>query len=176
MKKNILIYGLIAGALVSGFMLYTMNNLSHCKGSVDYNTSMFIGYASMLIAFCLVFVGIRNYRNNYNGGIITFGKSFKIGIMIVLIASTIYVVSWLIDYYWFIPDFAEKYSANMLNEMRNSGATADEIQKQSQELESMSTILNNPFLNALVTYTEILPIGLVVTVISSLILKRKSSN
>ncbi|HAP00458.1 MAG TPA: DUF4199 domain-containing protein [Bacteroidetes bacterium] len=176
MKKNILIYGLIAGALVSGFMLYTMNNLSHCEGSVDYNTSMFIGYASMLIAFCLVFVGIRNYRNNYNGGIITFGKSFKIGIMIVLIASTIYVVSWLIDYYWFIPDFAEKYSANMLNEMRNSGATADEIQKQSQELESMSTILNNPFLNALVTYTEILPIGLVVTVISSLILKRKSSN
>ena len=165
MKKNILIYGLIAGALVSGFMLYTMNNLSHCEGSVDYNTSMFIGYASMLIAFCLVFVGIRNYRNNYNGGIITFGKSFKIGIMIVLIASTIYVVSWLIDYYWFIPDFAEKYSANMLNEMRNSGATADEIQKQSQELESMSTILNNPFLNALVTYTEILPIGLVVTVI-----------
>ena len=151
MKKNILIYGLIAGALVSGFMLYTMNNLSHCEGSVDYNTSMFIGYASMLIAFCLVFVGIRNYRNNYNGGIITFGKSFKIGIMIVLIASTIYVVSWLIDYYWFIPDFAEKYSANMLNEMRNSGATADEIQKQSQELESMSTILNNPFLNALVT-------------------------
>ena len=165
MKKNILIYGLIAGALVSGFMLYTMNNLSHCEGSVDYNTSMFIGYASMLIAFCLVFVGIRNYRNNYNGGIITFGKSFKIGIMIVLIASSIYVVSWLIDYYWFIPDFAEKYSANMLNEMRNSGATADEIQKQSQELESMSTILNNPFLNALVTYTEILPIGLVVTVI-----------
>ena len=176
MKKNILIYGLIAGALVSGFMLYTMNNLSHCEGSVDYNTSMFIGYASMLIAFSLVFVGIRNYRNNYNGGVITFGKSFKIGIMIVLIASTIYVVSWLIDYYWFIPDFAEKYSANMLNEMRNSGATADEIQKQSQELESMSTILNNPFLNALVTYTEILPIGLVVTVISSLILKRKSSN
>src|ERR1017187_9822075 len=72
---------------------------------------MLIGYASMLVALSLVFVGIRNYRDKYNNGVISFGKAFKIGIMIVLIASTIYVVAWLIDYFFFIPDFMEKYSS-----------------------------------------------------------------
>src|SRR3954467_10827026 len=116
MKKNIIIYGLIAGIIVSFLMLFTVNNLSHCEGNVDYNTSMLIGYASMLIAFSLVFVGIRNYRDKYNGGVITFGKAFKIGMMIVLIASTIYVLAWLIDYFFFVPDFLEKYTTQTLDE------------------------------------------------------------
>ena len=112
MKKNIIIYGIIAGIIVSVLMLSTVNYLSHCEGNVDYDTSLIIGYASMLIAFSLVFVGIRNYRDKYNEGVISFGKAFKIGIMIVLIASTIYVVAWLIDYFFFIPDFMEKYSSH----------------------------------------------------------------
>ena len=95
MKRNILIYGSIAGVVVSVLMLITVNTLSHCKGNVSYDTSMLIGYASMLIAFSLVFVGIRNYRDKYNGGVISFGNAFKIGILIVLIASTIYVFAWL---------------------------------------------------------------------------------
>ena len=74
MTKNIIIYGLIAGVLVSIFMLFTVNYASYCTGNVDYDTSMLIGYASMLVAFSLVFVGIRNYRNKYNGGVISFGK------------------------------------------------------------------------------------------------------
>ena len=99
MKKNIIIYGLIAGIVVSIAMLLSVNSMGHRDGNFDYGTSLFIGYASMVIAFSLVFVGIRNYRNNYNGGVISFGKAFKIGIMIVLIASTIYVVAWLFCFY-----------------------------------------------------------------------------
>ena len=100
MKKNIIIYGLIAGIVVSVLMLFSVNSISHREGNFDYDRSMLIGYASMLIAFSLVFVGIRNYRDKYNEGVISFGKAFKIGIMIVLIASTIYVVAWLIDYFF----------------------------------------------------------------------------
>ena len=174
MKKNIIIYGLIAGIVVSILMLFSVNGISHREGNFDYNTSLFIGYASMLIAFSLVFVGIRNYRNKYNNGVISFGKAFKIGIMIVLIASTIYVIAWLIDYFFFIPDFAEKYSAHMLDKLKASGASQIEIDKQTKEMASMSKMLNNPFYNAMMTYVEILPVGLVVTLISSLILKRKS--
>jgi hypothetical protein len=86
MKKNIIVYGLIAGIIVSILMLFNVNYISHCEGSVDYDTSMLIGYASMVVAFSLVFVGIRNYRDKYNGGVISFGKAFKVGILIVLIA------------------------------------------------------------------------------------------
>ena len=174
MKKNIIIYGLIAGAVVAVLMLSTVNYISHCEGNVDYDTSMLIGYASMLIAFSLVFVGIRNYRDKYNEGIISFGKAFKIGIMIVLIASTIYVAAWLIDYFYFIPDFMEKYSAHMLDQLRASGASQVEIDKQAKEMADFATMYNNPFFNAMMTYIEILPVGLVVTLISSFILKRKS--
>src|SRR5436189_2967823 len=123
MKKNIIIYGLIAGIVVSVLMLFSTNYISHVEGKVDYNTSLLIGYASMLLAFSLVFVGIRNYRDKYNGGVISFGKAFKIGIVMVLIASTIYVIAWLIDYYFFIPDFMEKYATHTLNELKASGAS-----------------------------------------------------
>lgn len=175
MKKNVLIYGLIAGIVVSILMLSTVNYISHCEGNVDYGTSMLIGYASMLIAFSLVYVGIRNYRDKYNGGVISFGKAFKIGMLIVLIASTIYVVAWLIDYFFFIPDFMEKYSAHTLDELKASGASQIEIDKQAKEMVNMVTMLKNPFFNAMMAYAEILPVGLVVTLISSLILKKKTA-
>jgi flagellar biosynthesis protein FliQ len=174
-KKNIIIYGLIAGIVVSILMLSTVNYISHCEGNVDYGTSMLIGYASMLIAFSLVFVGIRNYRDKYNGGVISFGKAFKTGIMIVLIASTIYVVAWLIDYYFFIPDFAEKYSAHTLDELKASGASQIKIDKETKEMANFVKMFKNPFFNAMMTYAEILPVGLIVTLISSLILKRKTA-
>jgi amino acid transporter len=175
MKKNIIIYGLIAGIVVSILMLCSVNYLSHCEGNVDYDTSMLIGYASMLISFSLVFVGIRNYRDKYNEGVISFGKAFKIGIMIVLIASTIYVVAWLIDYFFFIPDFMEKYSAHTLDKLKAGGASQIEIDKQTKEMASVGKMYKNPFFNAMMTYVEILPAGLIVTLISSLILKRKAA-
>ena len=176
MKKNIIIYGLIAGIIVSVFMLIGVNSMSHREGSFDYNTSLLIGYASMLIAFSLVFVGIRNYRDKYNNGVISFGKAFKIGIMIVLIASTIYVVAWLIDYFFFIPDFMEKFSAHSIAELKASGASQIEIEKETKEMADFAVMYKNPFFNALMTYVEILPVGLIVTLISSLILKRKATN
>lgn len=173
MKKNIIIYGVIAGTVVSVLMLFTVNYYSHCEGNVDYENSMLIGYASMLLAFSMVFVGIRNYRDKYNGGIISFGKAFKIGILIVLIASTMYVIAWLIDYFFFIPDFLEKYSAHTIAELKASGASQAEIEAQTKEMEWFGAMYQNPFFNAAMTYMEILPVGLIVTLISSLILKRK---
>ena len=157
-------------------MLSTGNYISHCEGTIDYTRSLLIGYASMLISFSLVFVGIRNYRDKYNEGVISFGKAFKIGIMIVLIASTIYVVAWLIDYFFFIPDFIEKYSAHMLDQLRASGASQIEIDKQTKEMASLGRMYKNPFFNAMMTYIEILPVGLIVTLISSFILKRKTAH
>ncbi len=169
MKKNIIIYGLIAGIVVSFLMLFSISI------GFDFNIGLLIGYASMLIAFSFVFVGIRNYRDKYNGGVISFSKAFKIGIMIVLIASTIYVIAWLIDYYFFNPDYLEKYAAHMLDKLKASGASQIEIDKQTKEMADFAKMFKNPFFNAMMTYVEILPVGLIVTLISSFILKRKTA-
>lgn len=135
---------------------------------------MLVGYASMLVAFSLVFVGIRNYRDKYNAGVISFGKAFKIGFMIALIASTIYVIVWMIDYFFFIPDFMDRFSAHQLEELKASGISQKELDKEAADMASFMTLYKNPLFNALITYIEILPMGLVVTLISSLILKRKA--
>ncbi len=169
MKKNIIIYGIIAGIIVSILMLFSISI------KMDYDISLFVGYASMLLAFSLVFVGIRNYRNNYNNGVVSFGKAFKIGITIVLIASTIYVIAWLIDYVYFVPDYLEKYSAHMIDKLKEGGASQIEIDKQTKEMADFAVMYKNPFFNAMMTYVEILPVGLIVTLISSLILKRKTA-
>ena len=176
MKRTIINNGLIAGIIVSVLMLASVNFMSHREGGMDYNTSLLIGYASMLIAFSLVFTGIRNDRDKNYGGVISFGKAFKTGILIVLIASTMYVVAWMIDYYFFIPDFMERYSTHMLEQMKASGASQAEMDKQAAEMANFAEMYKSPFFNAMMTYMEILPVGLVVTLASSLILKRKSAN
>lgn len=175
MKKNILVYGLIAGALVSIVMSIMVHTMSFSDGNMDFDNGMVLGYASMLISFSLVFVGIRNYRNQYNHGVISFGQAFKIGILIVLIASTMYVITWLINYFYFIPDFLEKYSAHTLEKLKSSGASAEKIEAQTKEMADFAVMYKNPFFNAMMTYMEILPVGLVVTLISSFILKRKAA-
>lgn len=174
MQKNIVIYGIAAGIVVTILMVFNINFIGH-EGKVDYDTSLILGYASMLIAFSLVYVGIRNYRDKYNGGVISFGKAFKIGIIIVLIASTIFVAAWLIDYFFFIPDYMEKYSAHELDKLKASGANQVEIDKLTKKLANFAEMFKNPLFNAMMTYAEILPVGLIVTIISSLILKRKTT-
>ena len=171
MRKNIIIYGLIAGLIVSALMAV---NLGMVNKSGDFGNSVMIGYATMVIAFSLIFVGVKNYRDKYNGGVISFGKAFKIGFFITLIASTIYVVVWLVEEHFFFPDFIDKYTAHEIGKLQSSGASATELASKTKELEQAKEMYKNPALKILMTYAEILPVGLLVTLISSLILKRKA--
>lgn len=171
MKKSIIIYGIIAGVITAGWLVVS---LAIYKGSEEkqFENGMWYGYASMLLAFSLIFVCIKSFRDKHNSGLITFGQAFKIGLFITLIASSIYVVSWLVDYYFFIPDFMEKYTAIMISNMKAEGATQAEISKKTAEMAEFGKMYQNPLFNAMLTYAEILPVGLVVTLISSLILKK----
>lgn len=140
MKKNILIYGVISGLIVSAIMFLSVGNIT------DFNTGLVVGYASMLIAFSLVYVGIKNYRDKYNGGVISFGKAFKIGIFIVLISSTIYVIAWLIDFNYFVPDYLEKNSIKVIDDLKAAGTSQIEIDNKAKEMADFAVLYKNPFL------------------------------
>ena len=170
MRRIILICGLIAGLIVSSTMVYSM---ILCYRSNKFEGNMLLGYASMLIAFSMIFVGIRSYRNKYNQGVISFGKAFRIGLFIALVASSIYVIVWLIDYYLFIPDFMDRYTTHILNQAKSSGATEAEMVTKTKEMAMYTDMYKNPLFVILLTYAEILPVGLIVSLISALILKRK---
>lgn len=170
MKKTVIVFGLIAGFVVSVLM---GANLILCYNQSNFEGNMLLGYATMLVAFSFIFVGIKNYRDKNNGGSITFGKAFKIGLYIALIASTIYVLAWLVEYYVFIPDFMDKYTAHELAEAKRSGATAAEMKEHTEQMQMYKDLYKNPVWVILMTYMEIIPVGIVVAFIAALILKKK---
>ncbi len=171
MKRNVIVFVLISGIIVTAVMVFSMTKCY--EAPENYDNGMLIGYGSMLIAFSFVFIGIKNQRDKYNGGVITFGQAFKTGFFITLIASTMYVAVWMIDYHYFIPDFMEKYTAHIVSQTKASGATEAEIASKLSEMATYKEMYKNPLLIVLLTYAEILPVGLVITLISALILKRK---
>jgi hypothetical protein len=173
MKKNVIVFGSIAGFIVSAFMAVSMFLFS--KNS-NFEGGMVLGYTSMLIAFTFIFVGIKNYRDKYNNGLITFGKGFKIGLFIALIASTFYVITWVIEFNFFIPDFMEVYAEQTIKQVRESGASQLEIDKQLVEMAEYKELYKNPLFLVFITYMEILPLGIVVSIISAFILKRKEND
>lgn len=169
MKRTVLVFGLISGALISAFMFGT---LLFAK-NVGFDKAEIVGYAGMVLAFLLVFFGIRSYRENVGGGKITFGRAFAVGILIMLISSACYVVSWEIIYFNFMHDFVDKYAAHVVEQVRNSGAGEAAIQAKLQEMKRFKELYENPFFNVAMTFLEPLPVGLVMTLISALILRKK---
>lgn len=168
MKKNVLVFGGIAGLIAAVWMWLTIG--------INGDGSMLSGYGSMLVAFSFIFVGIKNYRDNYNNGEITFGQGFKIGLLIALIGSTMYVISWLVLYYCFRPDFMDKYIAHALADAQKEGISAAELAKRKIDMDGYREMYKNPAMVVLLTYSEILPVGLAIALIAALILKRKPAN
>jgi len=169
MKKNILIFGLISGAISSLMMVATVpfaDRIGFDKGAV-------IGYTAIVLSFLLVFFGIRSYRDNIGNGQITFTKAFAVGISITLISCICYVVTWEVLYFHFLPGFMDKYGAHMIENLKASGAGPDAIQAQLQQVRKYKEMYDNPFLNAAMTFIEPFPIGLVITLISAGVLRRK---
>ncbi len=171
MKRNILVFGSISGIIVGTLMALSLfwANQGH-----DINEGMLLGYASMVIALSLIYVGVRNFRDKYNDGVISFAKALKLALGITLIASTIYVAVWLVEFYVFIPDFMDKYTAAHLQQVKSSGLNPAVLQKQVADMERMRDVYDhNPLVVVLYTYIEILPVGLIISLLTALLLKRK---
>lgn len=173
MKKNVIVFGLIAGFMVSiwlGVLVWMC-----MTGNVHLDNGMWYGYGSMIIAFSMVFVGIKNYRDKHNGGAISFGQAFKVGGLIALIACTIYVLVWVVSYYTLIPDFMEKYAAHYLEALQKKGVSAQDMEHEKATMAGYIDNYKNPLFVVLFTYLEVLPVALVVTLVSALILKKKKT-
>lgn len=172
MKKIVITFGLISGALMAAFMFATLP--FHDKIGFD-KWGFVVGYTSMVLAFILVFFGIRSYRENIGGGAISFGRAFAVGILIAVISSVCYVIAWEILYFNFMPDFMDRYAAHVIEQARASGATAEAIQKKTQEMQQFKQLYSNPFFNAVMTFIEPFPVGLLISLISALVLRKKSA-
>jgi Protein of unknown function (DUF4199) len=169
MKKTIVTFGLISGAISSLMMVVTVpfqDRIGFDKGAV-------IGYTTIVVSFLPVFFGIRSYRDNAGNGHITFSKAFAVGIAITLISCICYVVTWEAIYFNFLHDFMDKYGAHMVEKLKASGASPAAVQAQLQQMRKYKELYENPLFNAAITFIEPFPIGLVITLISAVVLRRK---
>ena len=169
MKKTVWTFGLISGAIMSLMMVATMRLVDRIgvdKGEV-------IGYTSMVVAFLLVFFGIRAYRDNVGGGSIGFGRALAVGLLITAIASACYTATWEVLYYNFMPDFAAKYGQAQLEHARAQGKSDAELAKMRADAERFAVMYRNPVINSAITFLEPLPVGVVIALVSAGILARK---
>ncbi|MDQ3280212.1 MAG: DUF4199 domain-containing protein [Acidobacteriota bacterium] len=172
MKRIVLTFGLISGAISAAMMFLTLP-LIH-RGVIDHENGLIVGYTSIFLAFLLVFFGIRAYRDQH-GGTISFGRACAVGLLITLISSLCYVAAWEVLYYNFLPDFVDKMSAATINSMRAKGATDAMLAKKQVEMVELKKMLDNPLTNGLMTFIEPFPVGVVMTLVSAGILRRRAT-
>lgn len=171
MKKIVLRFGLASGAIlvaISAVMLPLCMN-----GTIDFDNSELLGYSAMVLSFLLVFFGVRSYRDNVAAGAIGFGKAFQVGLLISLVTCAIYVIAWQIAYFNFFPDFLDQYTTYVLAKMRADGESEAAIRKTTEQMAFMAKYYDNPLFNSAITFMEVFPVGLVVTLVTAAILRRK---
>ncbi|MGV3638572.1 MAG: DUF4199 domain-containing protein [Flavobacteriales bacterium] len=168
MKRIILTYGIIAGLIVSAMMWFTLGDGEH-----DWENGEMIGYTTMVIALSMIFFGVKDYREKHLGGSITFGKAFLVGLYITLIASTMYVASWMVVSANTEKDFMESYIAHTEAKMKERGTPEAEITAEVEKMRAMGELYKNPVVKVGFTYMEILPVGLLISLVCAAILKRR---
>jgi hypothetical protein len=169
MQRIVLTFGLIAGAILSGMLLLALL----FQDQIGFDRGATVGYTSMVLAFLMTFFGIRTYRDTVGGGQISFGRAFKVGILITLVATVCYVATWEVIYYKLAPDFSDKYAAHVIEKARASGATEEQLASRQAELAKFREMYRNPLINIAITLLEPLPVGLRFTLVAAGALSRK---
>ncbi len=172
MRKIVITYGLISGAIITILFLLSMYLWS--KGIINFDNGEYFGYGSMLVALSMIFFGIKSFRDNQNGKSIGFWKGAQVGILITLLSSFVYAASWEV-YMQVSPknSFMEEYTAHYIDKLKEKGASQEEIEKTKTEMASMQEMYKNPIIRFGMTLMEILPVGIIVTLLSAAILRKK---
>jgi hypothetical protein len=173
MKKTVITFGLIAGVIVTALMYITIPFTHESK---DFENGEVLGYLSMLIAMSMIFFAIKAYRDKHLGGTIKFGKGFLVGLYITLIAGVVYGIGWEVYYQNWGGNFMEEYAAFYAEKMKASGATEAAIQAEMDNFKNMSELYKNPFVRFAWTLFEIVPVGIVVSLLCAAILRKKQAS
>ena len=169
MKKIVLTFGVIAGAVLSVMLVLQMA----FKDAIGFDRGLIVGYTSMVLAFMLIYFGVRSYRDNVAGGTVGFGRAFAVGIMIGVIASVIQVMTWMVIHERMAPDYLAKYQTHVLAEARRDGESEEAIAKKKAELDEFEASYRNPLFKAAFTFIEPFPVALIMALISAGVLSRQ---
>jgi len=134
-------------------------------------SSEYFGYLIMLIALSMIFLGVKRYRDNYLGGVIRFLPALGMGVLISAIAGIMYVTVW--EIYLASTDYAfiNKYVADMIEAKKAAGAEGEELTKFIADREELKSNYAKPYFRLPMTFLEIFPVGLIVSLVSAALLR-----
>jgi hypothetical protein len=171
MLRNILIFGVIAGLVVGGINFAIFVTLGD---QPPMEHGMLIGYAVMLVALSAVFVGIKRHRDIALGGVIRFWPAFGMGVAISFVAGLFHVFAWEASQAVTGADFASAYSNYLIEQARARGDSAAAIAAMSAELAQFQVQYANPWFRMPMVFTEIFPVGVLVSLVSAGLLRKPS--
>ncbi|MBL8959323.1 MAG: DUF4199 domain-containing protein [Gemmatimonadetes bacterium] len=169
MRRIVLTFGLIAGGILAASMLLALP----FRDQIGLDRAVVVGYTTMVLAFLMIYFGVRSYRDNVAGGTVSFGRAFAVGGLITLVATACYVVTWEFVYFKVTPDYGEAYAAQAIEKARKSGASEAELAATRKEMEEFQVMYDKPLYNAAITFLEPLPIGLLFTLLTAGIMSRR---
>ena len=171
MFSTILKYGLIAGVIVGTIM--GVSTTAMADNPPPMWVGMLIGYTSMLVALSFVFVGVKRHRDEALGGVIGFWPAFGMGLAISLVAGILYVVAWEITLAVTGMDYGAVWTEHMVAEAQAAGKSAAEIAKVRADMAAFARDYANPFYRMPMTFTEIAPVGVLVSLVSAGLLRNR---
>ena len=169
MKKIILTYGFIGGAMLAVMIALTVP----FHDQIGFDRGVYVGYTTMVVAFLMVYFGVVSYRDNVAGGGVTFGSALKVGALISLVIMVCYVAVWYVVFNNFMPDYFDKYAAYTLEQARQAGATEAAIAEQTTEMAGFKEMFKNPLVFIAFGLLEPLPVAIVFTLVTAGVVSRK---
>ncbi len=165
MMRMILVFGLISGLIVGVEMFLVTTSLP-----LEGPWSMVVGYLTMLVALSMVFIAIKRRRDRDQGGVIRFWPAFGMGIGISFVAGVLYVASWEATVSYIHMDFASVYAQSVIAQAKAHGVTGDALQKIVDQMQQFKVQYANPLYRWPMTFIEIFPVGVLVSLISAALL------
>ena len=169
MWRDIVKYGVIAGLVVGVSMIASFWATG---GQMPHGwVGMAVGYATMLVAFSAVFVGIKHQRDVAGGGVIRFWPAFGMGLAISFIAALFYVGAWELVQATLVEDFAGSYGESVIAAQKAKGIDPAALAKLTAEMEAFKVQYADPLFRLPMTFAEIFPVGVLVSLVSALVLR-----
>lgn len=171
MFRSILLYGAIAGIIVIiptavGFMFGPPPDEALADGS-----GMLFGYATMLVALSVIFVGVKRYRDKVLGGVIKFVPALLMGLGISVVAGVIYVIGWEITLNLINYEFMETYTRVNIEAKQRAGMAGPELEAYIAQMQQMTEMYRNPLFRVPITFLEIFPVGVIVSLVTAFLLR-----
>lgn len=171
MKQIIWKFGLLSGGILLvwvtvAWLLGTDTNPKY------FDSGEKVGYTIMVLAMGLVFVAVKQVRDRELGGVLTFGKALTIGTATNLIASTIFGLFNIVYLRFLSPDFLSIYSQHFRQSIVDSTLPQAEMETQLAKLDASKDLFLNPEFNAFIMFATVFLIGLAVTLIAAVVLRK----